>query len=150
MKPIFNKKAYYDYEVLEIFEAGIILAGPEVKAVKGGLVDLSGSYVKIDKTLTPFLINTHVAPYPPAWQVQQNYDPDHSRKLLLQKKEINTIFGKLQTKGLTMIPLKVYNKGGLIKIDIGLCRGKKTWDKREDLKQKSIKKDIQHTLKLNQ
>ncbi len=142
-----NKRAYFDYEILETFEAGIVLSGPEVKAVKGGIVNLTGSYVNIDKAGIVWLTNMHIGPYPPAAGVQQNYNPTQPRKLLLRKKEIASLLGKSRIKGLTAIPLKVYTKGGLIKIEIGLCRGKKKWDKRETIKKREVERKIRQELK---
>lgn len=142
-----NKKAYFDYEILETYEAGIILTGPEVKSVKRGQINLTGGYVTIDKEGNPWLININIAPYPPAWQVQQNYNPTQSRKLLLKKKEINSLIGKSRMRGLTIVPLKCILKGGLIKIEIGLCRGKKKWDKREEIKKREIERKIRQILK---
>lgn len=142
-----NKKAYHDYEILQTFEAGIVLSGPEVKSIKTGRINLSGAYITINEQGTPLLINAHIAPYPPAFSVQQNYDPTHSRKLLLHKKQTIPLIGKTKTQGLTLVPLKVYTKGGLIKIEIGLAKGKKKWDKREIIKKRETKRKISRALK---
>ncbi|MCD6470992.1 SsrA-binding protein SmpB [bacterium] len=142
-----NKKALYNYEILEKFESGIILSGPEVKSVKNGQINLKDGYVSIDSNKTPWLINVHIAPYPPASQIQQDYNPTRARKLLLKKKEINYLFGKTKLKGLTIIPLKVYTKGGLIKVEIGLVRGKKKYDKREVIKKREVERKISQKLK---
>jgi SsrA-binding protein len=142
-----NNRAYFDYEVLETLEVGIVLEGPEVKSIKRGQVNLTGGYVTIDNHGIPWLTNISVSPYPPASQVQQNYDPSRSRKLLLKQKEINALIGKSRTRGLTIVPLKVYTKGGIIKVEIGLCRGKKKWDKRETIKKREIDRKIQQALK---
>jgi len=142
-----NKKAYHDYEILETFEAGIVLAGPEVKSVKYGKINLTGGYATIDSQNTPWLINVHISPYPPAAQVQQTYDPTQSRKLLLKKKEIATLAGKTKIRGLTIVPLRVYTKRGLVKIELGLTRGKKKWDKREIIKKREIEKKIKQRMK---
>ncbi len=144
-----NKKVYYDYNILETFEAGIVLSGPEVKSIKTGQVNLSGGYVTIDAKEIPWLINVHISPYPPAFAVQQNYNPTQNRKLLLHKKEIASLIGKKRTPGLTIIPLKIHNKKGLIKIEIGLAKGKKKWDKRETIKKREVKRKIQQALKRN-
>ena len=103
-----NKQAYHDYEILETYEVGIVLSGPEVKSVKLGQIDLKAGYVTIDKNQTPYLINVHIAPYAPAQAVQASYSPTHPRKLLLHKKEIKNLTGKLQIRGLTILPLKVF------------------------------------------
>ena len=144
-----NKKAFFDYEIIETLEAGIVLSGPEVKSIKNGRINLKGGYVSINAGKIPQLINVHVSPYPPASQVQKDYNPTQNRKLLLNKKEINFLIGKLKVKGFSLIPLKVYIKNRIIKLEIGLAKGKKKWDKREDIKQKDIKKKIQQELKNN-
>lgn len=140
-----NKQAYHDYEILETYEAGIVLSGPEVKSVKAGQINLKGSYVTLDKKQRPYLTNVHIAPYPPA--AQKEYSPTRPRKLLLKKKEIKELVGKLQIRGLTILPLKVYTKRGLIKIEIGLARGKKKYDKREAIKKKELDRKIRKALK---
>lgn len=145
-----NKRAYFDYEILENYDAGIILHGPEVKSIKAGKIDLSGSYITFDKNQVPWLINATVAPYPPAKGAQQNYDPTQSRRLLLNKKEINRLIGLSQTKGLTIIPLKVYNIKGFIKIEVGVTRGKKKFDKRETIKTREDDRKIQRDMKYPQ
>jgi len=144
-----NKKAFFDYEILQTFEAGIILSGPEVKSIKNGRINLKGGYLNINAQKIPWLINVHVSPYPPASQVQKDYSPTQSRKILLNKKEINFLIGKLKIKGLSLIPLKVYIKNRIIKLEIALVKGKKKWDKREDIKQKDLKKKVLQELKKN-
>ncbi len=143
-----NKKAYYDYEILESLEAGVTLSGPEVKSVKYGKIDLSGGYVTFDKNQIPWLTNINIAPYPPAKSAQQNYHPSQPRKLLLKKREASSLIGKAKAKGLTIIPLKVYTKGGIVKIEIGLARGKKKWDKREIIKKRELEKKIREEMKI--
>ncbi len=142
-----NKKALYNYEILDTFEAGIILTGPEVKSIKNGRINLVGSYVMADSKNNVYLINAHVDPYPPAFQVQQDYEPTQSRKLLFRKKEIQEIISKTHIIGLSAIPLKVYTKGSIIKIEIAIARGKKKYDKRQSIKNKDIKKRINQKLK---
>jgi len=142
-----NKKAYHNYEILESYEAGIILSGPEVKSAKQGKIDLSGGYVTLDNNQIPWIINISIAPYPPAKGAQENYNPSQSRKLLLRKKEISSLIGKIKTKGLTIIPLKVYNKKGFVKIEIGVARGKKKIDKREEIKKRDQERKIREELK---
>lgn len=144
-----NKRAYFDYHVLENYLAGIVLQGPEVKSIKAGKIDLSGSYISFDKNQSPWLINVRVAPYPPASGIQKNYDPSQSRMLLLEKKEINRLLSALQTKGLTIVPLKVYNINGLIKVEIGVVRGKKMFDKKEIIKKREDKRKIEREIKYN-
>ncbi len=140
-----NKKAYHDYEILEKLEAGIILSGPEVKSAKTGHINLKGSYVIISNE-EAHLLNSHIAPY--KFANLSDYNPTRTRKLLLHNKEINHLIGKLQTKGISLVPLQVYIKNNLIKIEIGVARGKKKYDKREDIKKKEAKRKIQRALKI--
>ena len=139
-----NKRARYDYEILGKYEAGIGLTGPEVKSAKLKHISLKGSYVTI-KNSEAWLLNAHISPYKKARQ--ENYDPTRTRKLLLHRKEIDSIIGKLKQKGLTLIPLRVYTKRGLIKCGIGLGRGKRKYEKRELIKKKEAKKKIQRALR---
>ena len=146
-KPITtNRRAYFDYEVLETYEAGIVLQGPEVKSTKAGKIDLTGGYISFDQKQAPWLINVKIAPYPPAKNAQQNYNPSQSRKLLLNKKEISRILGGSQNKGLTIIPLKVYNNNGFVKIEIGLVRGKRKFDKRETIKRRELDRKMKREI----
>ncbi len=142
-----NKKAFFDYEIIQTIEAGVVLSGPEVKSIKNGRLNLAGSYVNINGNNIPQLINVHVDPYPPAAQVQKNYNPTQSRKLLLHNKEISSLVGKLKTKGLSLVPLKIYVEHRIIKVQIGLVKGKKKWDKRESIKKREIKRKIEQSLK---
>ncbi|MBS4014401.1 MAG: SsrA-binding protein SmpB [Bacteroidetes bacterium] len=137
-----NRRAQFDYEILDSIEAGIVLQGPEVKSVKLSKIDLSGGYLSFDRNQRPWLINVKIAPYPPAKGVQQNYNPTQARRLLLNKQEINKIIGQGQVKGLTTIPLKVYNKHGLIKIEIAIVRGKRNIDKRAVIKKRELDRKI--------
>lgn len=143
-----NKKAYYNYEILEKFEAGIFLMGQEVKSIKLGRVNLKGSYVVLnqaDKNPEVFLVGCSIPPYQPK-NSPADYDPQRSRKLLLKKKEINYLVGKLSQKGLTIIPLKVYTKGGKIKLEIGIAKGKKKFDKKDLIKKRETEREIKRTL----
>ncbi|XOU93938.1 MAG: SsrA-binding protein SmpB [Candidatus Kerfeldbacteria bacterium] len=140
-----NKQAYFDYEVLDEFEAGIVLSGSEVKSIKNGQINLKGSYATI-KGNALWLINAHISPYLQS-STQTSYTPTQDRKLLLHKKEIGSLIGKLKTKGLTVLPLSVYTKGSLIKIKVGVCRGKKAHDKRQLIKKRETDKDIRRLLR---
>lgn len=133
-----NPKAGFDYEILETLEAGLVLFGHEVKSIKTGKASIKGSYVKILDG-EPFLIGAVVAPYQPA-NTPADYDPQRSRKLLLSKKQISTLAGTTQTHGLTLIPLKLYDQKGKIKLLVGIARGKKKYDKRETIKLKDIQR----------
>lgn len=142
-----NRKARYDYEILDKIEAGLVLTGPEVKSVKSGHISLKGTFVAI-KGSEAFLLNAHISPYRPAAGVQTNYDPTRSRKLLMKKSEIKALFGKINEKGLTAVPLLVYTtRSGLIKISVGLGRGKKKFEKKETLKKRAVMKEIRQAIK---
>ena len=137
-----NKKAFFDYEMLSTYEAGIILSGSEVKSVKASNVQLKGSYVSI-KDKGVWLVGAHISPYKPG----QSFDPVRERKLLLKKEEINHLVSKSKTKGLTLIPKEVYLKKNLIKVAVSIARGKKQYDKREAKKKKEIERDLRRKYK---
>ena len=134
-----NKKAYFDYEILETYEAGIALIGQEVKAIKTGHISLKGSYVVI-KNQEMFLIGAYIPPYQPK-NAPSDYNPERSRKLLLKKSEIKSLIGKSKQKGLTLMPLKMYTKKGKIKLLFGLAKGKKEYDKREKIKKREFERE---------
>ena len=140
-----NKKAYFNYEILEKFEAGIELLGFEVKALKQGHGSLEGSYVTIratpKSTAEVFLVGTHISPYQPG-NTPSEYDERRERRLLLNKKEIQSLLGFEKQKGLTIVPISVYNKGGKIKVEIAVARGKKKHDKRETLKKRDAEREM--------
>jgi len=140
MRIIQNKKAYHNYKISNNIEAGLILSGPEVKSIKKGSIDLKGSYIIIDKNLEPYLINTYIAPYKPAKIYQQKYNPLQDRKLLLNKKQLKVLVGKQQEKKTSILPLKIYLKNNLIKLEIGIGTGKKKFDKREDIKKRDFER----------
>ncbi|MEK7121415.1 MAG: SsrA-binding protein SmpB [Patescibacteria group bacterium] len=131
-----NPKAGFDYEILETLEAGIVLRGYEVKSIKTGKASIKGSYVKILNG-EAFLVGAIISPYQAA-NTPNDYDPQSSRKLLLSKKEISVLVGTSQAHGLTLVPLKFYDKRGLVKLLVGIARGKKKYDKRSSLKKKDI------------
>lgn len=140
-----NKKAYFNYQILETYIAGIVLEGSEVKSVKAGQINLSDSYATIDQNQEIWLINCHIPLYKYA-QIK-DYNPIRSRKLLLTKKEISSLLGKLKIKGLTLLPLEVFLERGLVKIKLGLGKGKKLYDKRKIIKEKEEKRKIQRALR---
>ena len=144
MKPITNREARSKYEFLDSWDAGLLLQGAEVKAIKLGKMNLKGAYIGIENNEL-WLKNAHVSAYQKI--NQPHYDPERPRKLLLQKKEIHSIIGKLQQAGLTLIPEKVYSKSGLLKIQISLGRGLKKHDKRERIKKREDKRHMQRALK---
>ena len=139
-----NKKAYHDYFILEKYEAGIELAGTEVKSLRQGRCNLEDSWCSIVKGEL-FVNGMHISPYEHGniW----SKDPMRVRKLLMHKREINKLFGTLQQQGLSLIPLSAYFKGSVVKLELGLCKGKKLYDKREDAARKSAKRDIDRAMK---
>ena len=139
-----NKKAYHDYFVDDTFEAGISLFGTEVKSVRQGKVNLKDSYVSV-KTGEAFLIGAHISPYEKGNIF--NRDPLRSRKLLLHRREISKLIGLTSQEGYTLIPLKMYFKGSYVKVLLGVCRGKKNYDKREDIARRDAKRDMDRALK---
>src|SRR3989338_94230 len=140
-----NKKAYFDYEILEKFEAGIVLTGQEVKSIRSGRINLAGSYVVLDKEEV-FLLNAQIPPYQPK-NSPPDYDPAHSRQLLLHKSEIKYLIGKTQEKRLTLVPLRVYTKKSKIKLEFGLGKGRKKASKKELLKKRDTEREIEIELK---
>lgn len=140
-----NKKAYFDYEILDRYEAGVELRGFEVKSAKNGRFNIAGSYV-ILRGGEAWLINSDIPPYQPK-NTPPDYDSKRNRRLLLNRKEIKFLSGKLQEKGLTLLPLKIYIKNNLIKLELGLARHKKEYDKRETIKKREASKKIRATLK---
>lgn len=139
-----NKKAYHDYFVDETYEAGISLFGTEVKSVREGKVNLKDSYVSV-KSGEAILLGMHISPYEKGNIF--NKDPLRSRKLLLHKKEINKLIGLSQQDGYTLIPLKVYFKGSYVKVLVGVCRGKKNYDKRSTIAERESKRRIERAMK---
>lgn len=139
-----NKKAYHDYFVDETFEAGISLFGTEVKSVRQGKVNLKDSYVSV-KTGEAYLIGAHISPYEKGNIF--NKDPLRQRKLLLHKREIAKLIGLTQQQGYTLIPLKMYFKGSYVKLLLGLCRGKKNYDKRAAIAERDSKRQIDRVMK---
>ncbi len=135
-----NRKAKFNYEFLEKLTAGIELLGSEVKSLRGKLGSLEGSYVVI-RGQEAFLVNAYIPAYQPK-NIPNGYDERRNRKLLVTKKELHTLASSEAKKGLTIIPISVYNKGRKIKVDIAIARGKKKFDKREDIKKRDTERDI--------
>lgn len=145
-----NKKAEFDYEVLEKFEAGMVLFGQEVKSIKTGHINLSGSYVALRGGPTSagrevFLLGVKVPPYQPN-NAGADYNDERQRKLLLNKKEIDYLVGKTKTKGFSLIPLKIYENNGRIKLEFGLAKGKKKFDKKEKIKKRDVEREVNREL----
>ncbi len=146
-----NKRAHYDYQILETFEAGLVLTGAEAKSAKTGQMGLKSAYATLKfnaQTKRPelFLLNAHIPPYQKA-NTTKDYDPERSRKLLLRRKEIQSLIGKLKQKGLTLLALKAYTKRGKIKLELGLGKGKRKIDKREIIKQRDLSREIKQAMK---
>ncbi len=144
-----NKRANFDYHFLETYEAGLVLLGHEVKAIKDGHVSLKESYVSLREKQGRFglyLVGVHVSPYRYAGALN-DYNPTRERQLLLRQNEINRLSGKLQSSGLTLVPVKLYTKHSLIKIELALAQGKRQFDKREAIKRRDIDRQIRTALK---
>ena len=148
-----NEKARFDYEILETLEAGLVLSGQEVKSVKRGSASIKGAYVKIFSPSTSsgrgteaWLVGATIPPYQ-AGNASGDYDTQRSRKLLLKKSELKYLAGKSQERGLTLVPIKLYNKNGLVKLEIGVGRGKKKSDKREKITKREVQRKIERALK---
>jgi SsrA-binding protein len=140
-----NRKARFNYEILEKYETGIELLGTEVKSVRGGQMSLEGAFVII-RGGEAYLINANIPPYQ-IKNAPKDYDPLRNRKLLLTKKEINELAGSEKNKSLTIVPISVYNKGRKIKMEIALVKGKKKFDKRETLKKRDTDREIRREYK---
>ena len=141
-----NKKARHDYFIEDTYEAGLVLVGTEVKSIRLGKVNLRDSFANI-RGGEAFVYNMHISPYEKGNIF--NRDPLRTRKLLLNRREINKINGLLTQKGFSLIPLKVYLKNDLVKMEVGIARGKKLYDKRQDLKEKAVKRDFEKNFKAN-
>ena len=141
---IINRRAYHDFQILDRLEAGIKLTGSEVKSVKGGRIKLEGAFVKIQGS-EGYLVNAQISPYP--FARQEDYDPARTRKLLLHKKEIIALKSKMAQKNLTIVPLSCYTKDNLVKIELGLVKGKKKWEKREAKKRRDLEREVERELR---
>lgn len=139
-----NRKARFDYELMEEFEAGLELDGPEVKSVRAGKMSLAGSFVSV-RGGEAFLLNAEVAPYQPK-NLKTDYDTKRVRKLLMTKEELEKMAKAEATKGLTIVPITVYNKGRFIKCRVAIARGKKEFDKRESIKKRDTERDLKRSL----
>lgn len=133
-----NRKALYDYEILETYEAGIALLGTEVKSIRAGRIDIKDAFARVIKDEL-YLINAHISPY--SHGNINNHEPLRDRKLLLNRNEINKMTGKMAQKGLAIVPLSMYFKDGRVKVEIALAKGKKFYDRREDIKKKDIQRE---------
>jgi SsrA-binding protein len=139
-----NKKATFNYDLIEKFEGGLVLAGSEVKSAKAGQINMQGAYLTIrDNEL--WLRKMHISPYKKAGD--KNAPPERDRKVLVHKRELKKLIGKKDAQGLTFVPISVYTKGDLVKLSFALARGKKKYEKREDIKKKDIKRQIDREIK---
>jgi SsrA-binding protein len=139
-----NKKARHEYEILDTYEAGLVLKGPEVKSIRDGKVSLAGSFARVDDGEV-WLYDMHVTPYDPA--SRWNHDPTRPRKLLLRGQEIRRLVGAIQEKGLALVPLELYFRGGYAKVALALGRGKKLHDKRETLKRRTHQREMEREIR---
>ncbi len=140
-----NRDARHKFQILETMEAGISLTGPEVKSIKGGNTSLKGSYATI-RNSELWLINAHVGAYKPASQMK--HDPTRSRRLLVRRRDIDRLIGSLRSQGLTLVPLSIYDKQGLVKVELGLARGKKQFDKRASIKKREVERKIRRAMRV--
>lgn len=140
-----NRKARHDYNIIETYEAGIALTGTEVKSLRAGKAQLKDCYAQVTKQAEVFVYNLHISPYDHGNIF--NHDPLRERRLLLHRQEINKLIGKVKEKGYTLVPLKLYFKHGLVKMELALATGKHTYDKRQDLAKKDAQRDIERAMK---
>ena len=139
-----NRRARYEYSIEEIFEAGMVLTGTEIKSIRAGRVNLQDAYARIENG-EAWLYNMHVAPYEQGNRA--NVDPIRPRKLLLNRSELHRLFGKLLTSGLTLIPLSIYVRRGFAKLELALARGKKLYDKRQAIEDREARREVDRELK---
>jgi SsrA-binding protein len=139
-----NRRARHNYYIDETYEAGLVLVGSEVKSLRDGKANLSDSYARMQRG-EAVLINAHISPYPGANQF--NHEPTRTRKLLLHGREIERLTGKTKERGLTLIPLRMYFKNGRAKVELGLARGKKLYDKRETIRRKDAQREVERSIK---
>ncbi|HBI29873.1 MAG TPA: SsrA-binding protein SmpB [Deltaproteobacteria bacterium] len=140
-----NRRARFEYEILETREAGIELKGTEVKSIRLGQINLSEGFCRISEDMQAMLQNVHIAPYD--FGNRHNHDPLRPRRLLLHREEIYRLYGKIREQGLTLIPLKLYLKKGRVKLELGLVKGKKLHDKRETIKRRDAQREVERSLR---
>jgi len=142
-----NRRARHDYEILDTVEAGLVLLGPEVKSLRDGRANLSDAYAAI-RGSEAWLVNAHISPY--AQAARENPDPRRERKLLLHRREIARLAGQVSERGLTLVPLAMYFKAGRAKVELGLARGKRSYDKRETIRRREQEREIERALRRGQ
>jgi SsrA-binding protein len=141
-----NREAHHNYSIDEKFEAGLVLSGPEVKAIKSGHCSLKGAYASLRQSQL-VLLNMHVSRYQPA-AAHNPVDPTRTRQLLVHRADIDRLIGKMHSQGMSLVPLSVYSKGGLIKVELGLGRGKKLHDKRSSVKKREVDRNIARAMRV--
>ena len=139
-----NRKARFEYEIQNTMEVGIVLKGTEVKSIRAGQINITESFCRVDDHLQVYLLNAHVSQYD--YGNIHNHDPLRPRRLLLHRSEIRRLYGQVKEQGLTLIPIKIYLKGGIIKIKLALGRGKKMYDKRQTMKKRDAERDVERAL----
>jgi SsrA-binding protein len=139
-----NRRAHHNFEILETYEAGLMLRGTEVKALREGRADLKESYARVEGN-EAWLLGCHISPY--AQGNRANHDPLRPRKLLLHRAEINRLLGKIMEKGLTLVPLRLYFKNGRVKVEVGLARGRKTLDKRQVIREREERREMDRAIR---
>ena len=139
-----NRKARFEYEIQNTMEVGIVLKGTEVKSIRAGQINLAESFCRVDERLQVYLLNAHVSQYD--FGNIHNHDPLRPRRLLLHRSEIRRLYGQVKEQGLTLIPIKIYLKGGIIKMELALGRGKKIHDKRQTMKKRDAERDVERAL----
>ena len=140
-----NRKARHDYTIHEVYEAGIALTGTEVKSLRAGKANMKDSYAQVTRNAEVFVYNLHISPYDHGNIF--NHEPLRNRRLLLHRQEINKLIGKVKEKGMSLVPLKLYFKHGLVKMELALATGKKLYDKRQDMAKKDAKREMDRALK---
>ena len=139
-----NRKARFEYEIQNTMEVGIVLKGTEVKSIRAGQINITESFCRVDDHLQVYLLNAHVSQYD--FGNIHNHDPLLPRRLLLHRSEIRRLYGQVKEQGLTLIPIKIYLKGGIIKMELALGRGKKMYDKRQTMKKRDAERDVERAL----
>ena len=140
-----NRKAKHEYFILDTYEAGIVLKGTEIKSIRAGNISLSEAYVTVEDGREAWLVSAHIAPYDQA--SHYNHDPNRPRKLLLHRSEIDRLWDEVRKKGVTIIPLRVYLRDGLAKVEIGIAKGKKLYDKRATIAKRDAEREIERQLR---
>jgi SsrA-binding protein len=140
-----NRKIRHDYEVLETYEAGLVLRGSEIKSIRAGQISIKQAYVRIDDGHEAWLVDAHIAPYDPA--SRDNHDPTRPRKLLLRRKQIADLWDSVRQKGLTVVPVEVYLRDGRAKVEIALARGKRQYDKRQAIAKRDMEREVERQLR---